>query len=245
MKKNAFLSSGLVTAFLLFFSILHANQLDGLWRNDRQNITLRIEQDEDGFRAKRIDQSVWYRYSLKSDDVYVDRLGNWYGVLDRDEIEWNEASSNKRIVFSRVDSRDDDAWDHAQNSNDAHDPWDQNRDRWDEDEWNNSRRSAITGRWYDRSTKERLEIESINGGYRVRTQHSAWEKYAADRNGNRLRSTSGNTIQMLDRNTIRWKSYQGRHERIFIRQGNRNNSGHWNDRDHDNRNKHHDKKNCR
>ena len=241
MKKNAFFSSGLVTAFVLFFSMLHANHLDGLWRNNRQDITLRIEQDEDGIRAKRIDQGVWYRYNLKSDDVYVDRFGNWYEVLDRDEIEWNEASSNKRIVFSRVESQNDDDWNDGY-SDGSHDPWERDNDRWNEDSWNTGNASSIAGRWYDRSTKERLEIEPINGGYRVRTQNGAWENYARNISGNRLRSGSGNVIQMLDRNTIRWQSYQGRHERIFVRQGNGNTRNQWNDRDEENRNHQHGKK---
>ena len=68
MKRNAFLMSCLVSSLVLFFTSVQASNLDGLWRNQRQNITIRIEQDHlDGFRAKRIDQGVWYRYTLKND----------------------------------------------------------------------------------------------------------------------------------------------------------------------------------
>ncbi len=231
MKEKSYSIPGLIAAFLFFFTTLHANDLDGLWRNDRQNITIRIEQDEEGFRAKRSDQAIWYRYRMEDDDVYVDRYGNWYEVIDQDELEWNEASSNKRLIFTRVNSRDDASWDDRNDRrapDRTHDPRDRDNDRWDNDTRDHRQRSSIEGRWYDRSTKERLEIEAVSGGYRVRTQHGPWEKYSGDRNGSRIRSRSGNVIQLIDRNTIRLESSQDRHEHIYIRQGNGQTKSHRN-----------------
>jgi hypothetical protein len=94
------------------------------------------------------------------------------------------------------------------------------RDRTNGNRWDTQDRNRIEGRWYDRSTKERLIIEAINNGYRVRTQHGGWEQFAADRSGKRLRSRSGDVIQLIDSNRLRMISDRGRHENIFIRQGN-------------------------
>ncbi len=219
MKKNISLLPGLIFVFLLFCTIVNASPLDGLWRNERQDVTIRIEQNAYGFRAKRIDQGIWHMYSLKSEYVYVDRIGNWYEVLNQDEIEWNEATSYKKLVFTKVDSRTHDYWNDHSTTGGTYDHWDRDDSRWNENDWNRNEKSHVEGRWLDKSRGERLDIERVDNGFRVRTTHSAWEKYYMDRSGKRLKSRSGNAIQLLDRNTIRWTSYQGRHERIFMRQG--------------------------
>ncbi|HUR30465.1 MAG TPA: hypothetical protein VMZ69_03480 [Saprospiraceae bacterium] len=215
MKKNIFLPLMLLTLFVSSAATLSAEHLDGLWRNDRQNITIRIEQDRDGFRAKRSDQGVWYTYTLENDDVYIDQRGNWYEVVNEDQLEWNEAASRKRLLFHRVDSQNGE----SRTGRDRQDEWDNDYARGERDRINQGN-ALIEGRWYDKSSKERLVIEEINNGYRVRTQNGSWEKFSVDRSGQRLRSRSGDIIQMTDRNTLRWRSAEGRHDRTFIRQGN-------------------------
>jgi len=240
MRKDRLLITGLFTAFLFSFSAVKADHLDGLWQSERQNITIRIEQDDNSFRAKRIDQGIWYTYVQQDDDVYVDRNGNWYQIIDDDELEWNESSTNKRVIFRRVDSSDRNGWVDEADSDGKWNP----RDRTDRNQWNTNDRSRIEGRWYDRSTKERLIIEAINNGYRVRTQHGGWEQFASDRSGKRLKSRSGDVIQIIDSNRLRFISDRGRHESIFIRQGNgyqsdkggyQSGRGHQNEKDHKNK----------
>jgi hypothetical protein len=216
MRKDRLIITGLISAFLFCFSALKADHLDGLWQNDRQDITIRIEQDDNSFRAKRIDQGIWYDYVKQDDNTYVDRNGNWYEIINEDELEWNESRTHKSLIFRRVDSRENDQW---RNGDDPDDNWDP-RDRSNSSRWDTQDKNRIEGRWYDRSTKERLIIEAINNGYRVRTHHGGWEQFAADRSGKRLRSRSGDVIQLIDPNRLRMISDRGRHESIFIRQGN-------------------------
>ena len=201
MKSNVSLVSGLAVLLLMLVSNLKAAHLDGLWRNQRQNITVRIEQDNDGFRAKRTDQGVWYRYSLKKDYYYVDRYGNSYEIIDQDEIEWREAGTNKRLLFTKVDSDD------YRDRNRPDDQWGRNDD---------FRANSFEGRWNGQSSRDQLTIRESNGEYSVRSQNGSWEQFYADRNGSRIRSRSGAVIQMIDRNKISM-SIQGRNERIFVR----------------------------
>ena len=232
MKKYIFLTLLMLTLTVGFTSALHADNLDGLWRNDRDNITIRIEQDQDGFRAKRTDQGIWYNYVF-DDGVYIDKRGNWYELINEDQIEWTDVVSRKRILFDRVESRNDNSW----TNRDRDDRWNSDYDR-NERVPVDQRRMLAEGRWYDKRSKERLIIEETNNGYRVRKQNSTWEKFTSDRNGQRLRSRSGDVIQVVDRNTLRWRSGDGRGERIFIRQGN----GQVRSNDHERGNGHHNEK---
>lgn len=216
MEKKFHIIHVIGSFLMLFCTTLNANDLDGLWRNDRQQITLRIEQDEDGFRAKRTDQGVWYSYSLKKDYLYVDRYGNTYEIIGQDEIEWDEATTNKRLVFTRVDSRSDDTRTSRRMEDD---PWDNERNR-DSEDWNTRQPTSFEGSWIDRKTREKLEIEAVSGGYRVKTQRGGWEKYNTHRNPNQFRSRDGDVIQLLDRNTLRMKSAGSRATSIYTRQAN-------------------------
>ena len=232
MKKNIFLPLLMLMFLVGFTSALRADNLDGLWRSDRENITIRIEQDQDGFRAKRTDQGVWYNYIL-DDGVYIDKRGNWYELINEDQIEWTDIVSRKRILFNRVESRNDNNW----TNRDREDRWDSDYDRGEKVRVD-QRKMSVEGRWYDKRSKERLIIEETNNGYRVRTQHGSWEKFTSDRNGQRLRSRSGDIIQVMDRNTLRWRSGENRAERIFVRQGN----GQVRGNDHEKGNGHHKEK---
>ena len=217
-KNNMIMTKNIIqfTALILMLGFgtgLYAEHLDGLWKNVRQNITIRIEQVNDGIRAKRNDQGVWYRYEEQREHVYADRNGNTYQVIAEDQLQWKEAGSGKRIIFTRVGSAQDPGWTSEQN-----DPRNRGKIKGKDERYHV--RAPIAGRWYNRSTKERLIIEPMDGAYRVRTQHGGWETYAINRSGERLKSRSGSMIQLIDRNTIRVKDKKNREERIYIRQGN-------------------------
>ena len=103
MKNISYLAGGLFYTLLFWAWPAEAFHLDGLWRNDRQNITLRIEGTEYGFRAKRIDQGIWYKYEAHDNHYFTDRYGNYYKLLSDDELGWNEDSSGKKIFFTKVE----------------------------------------------------------------------------------------------------------------------------------------------
>ena len=236
MRKNIFSTSVLMFVCLFFITGIQAAQLNGLWRNERQNITIRIEENENGFRAKRIDQGIWYRYVKQDNYAYVDRNGNWYKIVDRDELEWNEVSTKKRLIFHRVDSRSNDPEIEHERMDHPDSPRSRTGDR---DIRKDHQQTPLEGRWYDRSSKERIEIVATHDGYRVRTEHGSWEKYAGDRTGTRLRSGSGNTIRLIDRNTIQMRNALDRKERTFIRQGNGNMKAKYKDHKKENKDKGH------
>jgi hypothetical protein len=195
MKRNAFLMTSLVSSLVMLFTSVQATNLNGLWRNQRQNITIRIEQDQsEGFRAKRIDHGVWYRYTLKNDDVYVDRHGNSYEIMDQDEIAWREAGTNGRLLFYKISDGT----------------------REDRLAGQDIRTNAFEGHWIGQSLRDRLEIRENNGEFQVRSSNSNWEKFYSDRNGSRIRSRSGATILMIDRDKIK-VSFMGRNERTYVR----------------------------
>lgn len=219
MKKNNYFYPALLQ-ILLFSGSLHANHLEGFWRNDRHNITIRIEDNQDGFRAKRIDQGIWYIYITRDGHAYYDRYGNYYEVLDDDEIAWNETASGKRIRFFKVDSRDhnnhydDDQggeWnEHSDVSNySSYQPW---ANHWDQD-FNQS----LNGRWIESYRGHEIEIECFRGGIRVKLEHGGWEKYYPAQNRSVFLDRFGNTLQIIDHDSIRWNSNQGGPSRVFHR----------------------------
>lgn len=212
MRNKTILTSAFTALIMFIISSVNASDLAGLWQNDRSNVTVQIEDENTGIRAKRSDQSTWYRYQRLNATVYADRNGNRFTLINQNQIEWRENNTNTRIMFHKVNSRNDDPW------NERGDRFPRQRDN---DRWNDSgiSQTSLVGRWYDRSNKERIEIESINDGYRVRTQHGQWEKYTLDKH-DRIRSRSGNIIRMIDRDTLQMRSSRDRDEQIFIRQGN-------------------------
>ena len=197
MKKSTFILQAIAAAFLFIVAPMNAAHLDGLWRSDRQDITLRIEQSDNGFRAKRLDQGVWYNYILRDNNVYADRHGNWYEVIDDREIMWYESSSSKRMYFTKISDSDDDWYDHERNPNNA---------------------VGLDGRWYDRSHGEYLVIKSARDGFMVQMPNGASRKFTSDRSDSKFRDGNGNTLIVLDRNTIRMRIHTGKQERTYIRQ---------------------------
>lgn len=225
--KNLIHFTGLLFSALIFaVSPLQAFHLDGLWRNDRQNLTIRIESIDDGFRAKRTDQGIWYKYVAQDEHHYADRYGNYYELHSEDEITWHEASTGKRISFFKVDYRDEYAWDdqyeddHPYSDEDDYE-WDDHRDGHGHkpwmDRWYSHHRDRMDGRWVDAHRRIEIEIVSFKGGLKVKRPYSGWVKYYPDRHDNCFRDEVGNSIQVIDRNTLQWRSYHGRHDRIFHR----------------------------
>ena len=153
MKKSTFILQAIAAAFLFIVAPMNAAHLDGLWRSDGQNITLRIEQsDKNGFRAKRMDQGVWSNYILRDNNVYADRNGNWYEVIDDRELMWYQSNSSKRMYFTKISDTDDEWNDNARDLN---------------------QRTSLDGRWYDRSQGEYLVIKTVRDGYMVQMPNGA------------------------------------------------------------------------
>ena len=227
MKKNSFFIPSLILVLTCCILPVKASHLDGLWRSDRSQITLRIEQDQHGFRAKRTDQGIWYHYSTEDHQHFIDKYGNWYELVDDEELVWNEANSGKRIYFFRVDERNDAYWGNRGND---YNPYGNKYDnRWQEDRYRNGRNS-IDGNWFDRNGRTDIQIISFPGGIRVKTNQDGWEKYYADRSGNRFKDKHGNTIILIDRENLRYRSQYGKHELIFTRRANWKRYGnHWRD----------------
>lgn len=197
MKKSTFILQTIAAAFLFIVSPMNAAHLDGLWRSDRQDITLRIEQSENGIRAKRLDQGIWYNYILRDNNVYADRHGNWYEVIDDHEIMWYESGSSKRMYFTKISDRNDDRYHSEQNPNTT---------------------ARLDGRWYDRTHGEYLVIKSVRDGFVVQAPNGASRKFTSDRSGSKYKDGNGNTLQVLDRNTIRMRNNNGRQDRTYVRQ---------------------------
>jgi len=247
MKKYDFLVSTIIGLFLFAFFPLHANHLDGLWRNARNQITLRIEQDDEGFRAKRLDQGIWYYYSAKDNFHFVDRHGNWYELIDDDELVWNEANSPKRMRFSKINDRNDRHWNDQGNNRDPwndNDGWNNDRwknngrenDSWSNDRWNNDNRNHkknngrsdfLEGTWYERNGREELQIENFPKWIKVRRSSGGWNKFYPE-SGNQFRDKEGNTIIIRDNQTLQHVDRRGRNSQIFMRSHHRS----TNDRSH-------------
>ncbi len=224
MKMNSLFFSAISAFLLMLCSPLQASQLDGLWRNTRQDITVRIEQDDDGIRAKRTDQGIWYRYVAKDENTFVDRNGNKYDWITDDEVVWTESGSAKRISFTRIKEDRD-------NPDYNDDDWNRDRDddRWDNDDRNNDRdrdwgngTSMLEGRWFDRQNRQYVDVKSFKGGLMVKMRNGGYDKYYADRSGARFKNNNGNIIQVMDRDTLRLRTSQGRDVRIFSRNDNSN-----------------------
>lgn len=217
MKNRNLFSTAVLSALLLLVVPVRANHLDGLWRNDRNNITLRIESLDEGFRAKRIDQGIWYKYLTKDGYHFTDRFGNTYILQSDNEIVWNEANSGRRIYFTKIENRRDEGWAYWNNRNDYDYPYNAyNHGPW-VDPGHNDHAEILNGKWIDTYRNDELEIECFRDGIRVRNGHSGWEKYYPDRYDHSYKDKYGNTIKLIESNSIRWESEHGRHDRIYHR----------------------------
>lgn len=217
MKNNHLYSAAILSALLVLALPAQAYHLDGLWRNDRNNITLRIESLEEGFRAKRIDQGIWYKYLTSDGYQFVDRYGNAYSIQSDNEIIWNEANSGRRIYFTKVENRRDENREYRGNRNER----DYIHNDYSRNPWSypgqNVHADFLNGQWIDTYRNDELEIECFSDGIRVRRDHSGWEKYYPDRYDHSYKDKYGNRIQLIDNDSIRWEGQYGRHDRIYHR----------------------------
>ncbi|MEP6793967.1 MAG: hypothetical protein ABJB16_06555 [Saprospiraceae bacterium] len=231
MKKTILFIPSFIILFLGLIVPLKASHLDGLWRNERLRITLRIEQGQDGFRAKRTDEGIWYNYITDDNKYFTDKRGNWYELIDDDQLVWNDVKSEKRINFNRVDNRDYNQWD---NQGNLYNPYDNSYNNgyangWQK-EYTTDRTYHFEGIWYQRNGRGNILIESFHGGIRVKTDHRGWEKFYRDRIGNRFRDDDGDTIILLDDETLRFRNEHGKCEEIYTRHRHRDYDGYdWRD----------------
>ncbi|HZV71705.1 MAG TPA: hypothetical protein VFG10_19280 [Saprospiraceae bacterium] len=211
MKKHILFIPTFILILLCSYLPATGAHLDGLWRNDRLRITLRIEQDQDGFKAKRTDEGIWYHYTTQDNRYFIDRYGNWYDLIDNEELVWNEAKTNKRIKFLRVDSRDYNSWDHIDNDYGSryHDDWNNNH--------HNDLNDHLEGTWFQRNGRDNIQIVPFKGGIRIKADHNGWDKYYGDRSGFRFRSNNGNTVVLIDEDHLRFRSQYGKWEEIYTR----------------------------
>lgn len=231
MKKTLLFVPAILIILLCLTVPLNANHLDGLWRNERLRITLRIEQDQDGFRAKRTDEGIWYHYTTDDNRYFTDKRGNWYELIDDEQLVWNDVKSDKRINFNRVDNRDYNQFDNRGN---IYNPYSDSYDSRNANAWHNNsyldRTEFLEGSWYQRHGRGNLQIETFRGGIRVKTDHRGWEKYYGDRSGNRFRDDDGDTIILIDNETLRFRNDHGKYEEIYIRHRSRDRDGNdWRD----------------
>ncbi len=224
-----------VPAFLILFLgqtiPLKASHLDGLWRNARLRITLRVEQEQDGIKAKRTDEGIWYHYTTDDNRYFTDKRGNWYELIDDDQLVWNDVKSDKRINFKRVENRDNNLFDNRGNLYNSYDNSNNNgyAKGWQYDN-RQDRTEFLTGSWYQRNGRGNLQIETFRGGIRVKTDHRGWEKFYGDRSGNRFKDDDGDTIILLDDEMLSFRNDHGKCEEIFTRHWHRDRDGHdWRD----------------
>ena len=201
--RKTLLMMMLLPAAYFFSGTLLAYHLDGLWHNDREDITIRIQSQDDGFRAKRIDQGVWYYYQPAGKNIYTDRQGNRYEVIRENEIIWRDARTNNRVNFRKVDDHD------------------RNRSRIDghDRDWKKghaSDRESFNGTWINRKTGQHLEIRSTGNGYQVRKEHEQWEKFTV-RQDDLLRSRNGASIELINPNMIRLSKNRQRNIELYTR----------------------------
>ena len=222
-----------------------AVRLDGLWRNNKENISVRIQSTAQGIRAMRLDQSVWYFYTKQHEGLYSDGKGRFYEVRSEDEIMWREASTGKRILFNRVtndqsdsresepdwqsdddrgtnDRRDDGDWDNDRRRGD--DDWDNDRDndrhddgRYD-DYGNRSRFASLNGEWFSQNGRRTIDIRTERNGLRVYREDGRSILFAPTRDSKVFRNRHGDSIAWLNTNTIQMKTYD-KHNFIFHRGG--------------------------
>jgi hypothetical protein len=210
------LSPAILMAFVLFSFPARAHHLDGLWRNDRQNITLRIESTDDGFRAKRIDQGIWYNYITKDGFQFIDRYGNYYTMQSDDDLIWYEPTTTRRIHFSKIENQWNENWSFNDRNNRSYGYNDFDHP-YQEDPRHGNHPDVLNGRWMDTYRNHEIEIECFRDGIRVRSERSGWEKYYLDRYDHSYKDKNGNTIQLIDSDSVRWESTYGRHDRIYHR----------------------------
>ena len=212
MKNIKLFSAALFTLLLFAVLPLQAYHLDGLWRNDRQNITLRIESAEDGFRAKRIDQGVWDKYQTKNGYRFLDRFGNAYIVKSDQEIIWHEAGSGKKLYFSKIDNRNGEGREYKEKKNRNGRQF-ENKGR---KHWKDSP-DHLNGIWIDSNSDEEIQIESFKDEIRLKRAHSGWQKYYPGQYGQIYTDKNGNTIQLMGNDSIRWENRNGKNDKMYYR----------------------------
>ena len=78
------------------------------------------------------------------------------------------------------------------------------------------RKASLEGRWY-LSGRDFIDIRSFKNGYMVRQRSGGYVKFFRQGNGQRFKDNRGNLLQVVDRNTLRFRSFDGREIRFYSR----------------------------
>ncbi len=182
----AFLTSSILALFTPT-AAAKTHHLEGVWENNRSNLSIRVESIRDGIRVKRLDRNRWHSYTQVRDDQYQDRDGNTYFLIDQNTLEWEDRKGQKRIRFYRDKG---DRRDNSYRSRDRDYHRDRGRTQLERNHYYGSRRQGsriapqtLSGTWINPTTGQRIRVKTKRGTIKVRAHRGGWTTfYPADRN---------------------------------------------------------------
>ena len=175
MKKRLYYLLAILFALPL---LSFANNPDGYWYNQDYNVEILVETTRDGIRVKRSDKRNWYNYEKVARNRYEDYRRNTYKIKN-DQIIWESNDGRQYLRFDRMRK------------------WQDDRDRYYEDDWGNSNtcghqghcdcyqhenhhgqnvghRHGIEGKWYSGDRRTYIKVSKAGRSYiKVKTKHSS------------------------------------------------------------------------
>lgn len=79
----------------------YRSNLSGVWLGRNNALAIDIQRTQEGIRVRRDGIREWYYYHrlIGSPELYMDRYGNQYHVVDRDAIHWVSYDKGVRLTF--------------------------------------------------------------------------------------------------------------------------------------------------
>ena len=220
--KNGMMKSGWVLMLAMFTlqSAFSRSEIEGIWENRRNGITITVQETYDGIKVKRTDQRQWFYYDEKKQGVFEDRRGNKYIWDDYDELTWRERRNGKKIKFRKKDRQNyDDDWTLSR-SDDWYDNYNDNGRYGGQGFYN--RFEFLEGRWIHPTSNRVMNIWVGNKTLEIRR---GWTKTTFRQvRRNRFEDYHGNKIKILDGNRVLFTNRNGYRSEIYSRDiGRRNN----------------------
>ncbi|MDH3649983.1 MAG: hypothetical protein OEQ53_09880 [Saprospiraceae bacterium] len=173
------------------------HQIEGAWLNERNQITIHIQESRQGIKVKRNDQHQWFTYQRIRESQFRDQEGNTYYQINEGTLEWESFDGNRTLRFHRNGDQRSGGYNDNYRSDDSYENdsrFRRQRDSYDAQKtWH-----RLSGVWINRTTGQRIHVKKKGKSIKVKGRRGGWKTFRrtrkeafVDDHGNRYRIYRG------------------------------------------------------
>jgi hypothetical protein len=192
-----------------------AHPANGLWHNDRDHITIRIEADGKGIRTKQLDEGTWHFYKQQKHGRYKGQHGQSFKWRKDNTLIWHRGHGRKDLFFRK--EADVSRKNHRHYSlpiNYGHQRKNHTAAKARHPE--NHPPISIGGQWCDPGGNMPIEVKIKSNGIKVRQSQGRWSRFDGLYKNVLYSNRHGDVIQVINPHMLQWTNRKsGQIKRYF------------------------------